>query len=134
VFGWHCAGYEIPPQYRAPILATSVTDFWSRRWNLNVRDWFHRNLFLPLKTVRRPMLGVVAAFGASALLHFWFIAVALGLYWGLMMASFFLIQAVFMLAEGRLRVRASPARRIWTIAAVAGTSPLFVEPCLRLFH
>jgi hypothetical protein len=134
LFGWQVAGYRIPSQHRAPVLATSVSDFWSRRWNLNVRDWLHRNCMRPLAERGYPVLGVLAAFGASALLHFWFIAVALGFGWGLVMASYFVLQGLLMLAESRIRLRSWPIalRRVWTIALVGGSSPLFVEPFLRV--
>jgi hypothetical protein len=70
------------------------------------------------------------------LLHYWFVAVALGSRWGLLMASFFALQGVLMVVESRLRQRRWPpiARRIWTICAVGGTSPLFVEPFLRILE
>jgi hypothetical protein len=134
-FGWNAAGYRIPPQHRAPILSTSVGEFWSRRWNLNVRDWLYRHCHRPLARRGHPVLGVVAAFAVSALIHYWFIAVSLGIGWGLVMASFFVLQGLLVLVEARFSLAAWPGwlRRAWTVAAVGGPSPLFVEPCLQLF-
>lgn len=136
LFSWHAAGYRIPKQHDAPVLSQSITELWSRRWNVNVRDWLHRNCHLPLARRGHALAGVIAAFVASALLHYWFIAVALGARWGLVMASFFLLQGAFVLAETRLRPRTwgRPMRRFWTVAVVLGSSPLFVEPFLRLLQ
>lgn len=136
LFGWHAAGFRIPTQHRAPILSTSASEFWSRRWNLNVRDWLYRHCHRPLARRGRPALGVIAAFAASTLIHYWFIAVALGSAWGLVMASYFVVQGVIVLAESRLALSSWPTglRRAWTIAVVGGPSPLFVEPWLRLLE
>jgi hypothetical protein len=49
-----------------------------RRWNLNVRDWLYQHCHRPLVAAGRPLAGVAFAFLASALLHCWFVAVALG--------------------------------------------------------
>jgi hypothetical protein len=53
----------------------------------------------------------------------------------LAMVAFFLLQGGFVLLELRMgiaRWRAIPAHA-WTVLAVLGCSPLFVEPILRLF-
>jgi hypothetical protein len=129
-------GIVIPPQHRAPVLSRSVSEFWSKRWNLNVHDWLRRHLYVPLAALGRPTLGVVAVFFASSLLHFWMVYVPLGLYWALPMGAFFLVQGAFIGLERLLRVRRWRrwAKHTWTVSAVLGTSPLFVEPFLRIIH
>jgi hypothetical protein len=133
-FGWNASGFRIPKQHDSPVLATSVSEFWSRRWNVNVRDWLARNCHRPLARRGHATVGVLFAFAASAMLHFWFIVVALGAFLAAIMASFFVLHALFVLVEGKVGVSRWPIglRRAWTIALLVGSSPLFVEPFLRL--
>jgi hypothetical protein len=128
-------GTAIPKQHDKPILSRSVREFWSLRWNLNVRDWLFRNCHRPFARRGRPAVGIVCAFLASTLLHFWMVVVPLGWFWAAIMASFFLLQGVLVLFESRLSFArwSSPARHAWTVVAVLGPSPLFVEPFLRIF-
>jgi hypothetical protein len=128
------AGYRIPPPHDAPILSRSVREFWSRRWNLNVRDWLYRNCHLPLARRGFRSAGVAAAFLASTLVHFWMVLPPLGFGWALMMAAFFVIEGILTLLEPWLRLDRWPeiARRAWTVLAVLAPSPLFTEPVLRI--
>jgi hypothetical protein len=128
------AGYRIPKQHDQPVLAISVGDFWSRRWNLNVRDWLFRNCHRPLARRGFPRAGTALAFAVSALLHFFMVLVPLGSGWAAVMASFFLLQALLVLVEARIGQARWPAfaRRAWTITALLGSSPLFIEPVLKI--
>ena len=40
-------GLELPPNFRNPYLATSITDFW-RRWHLSLSTWLRDYLYFPL--------------------------------------------------------------------------------------
>lgn len=40
-------GFELPPNFRLPYLATSITDFW-RRWHLSLSTWLRDYLYFPL--------------------------------------------------------------------------------------
>jgi hypothetical protein len=79
---------------------------------------------------------VAAAFCASAASHAYFTLVAVGWAMALSMLVFFLIQGVFVLFEVRMGVAHwRPAlARAWTVVAVLGCSPLFIEPILRILH
>jgi len=48
--------------------------------------------------------------------------------------AYFVVQGVAVALETRLGVARWPraCRRAWTLVIVVGTSPLFVEPCLRV--
>lgn len=128
-------GYRVPPQHRAPILATSIGAFWSQHYNLNISAWLARNIYLPLARRRHLRLGQAAAFAFSALFHAWLVYVALDLeaaaWWGV----FFLIHGAAVALEGTVRQQRwpTPLRRIWTVAILLVTSPLFTEPMLRVF-
>lgn len=40
-------GFDLPPNFRLPYLATSITDFW-RRWHLSLSTWLRDYLYFPL--------------------------------------------------------------------------------------
>jgi hypothetical protein len=53
---------------------------------------------------------------------------------GAMMFAFFFVQGIFVILETRLGVSrwSRPARRAWTVTIMVASSPLFVEPALRV--
>jgi hypothetical protein len=81
-------------------------------------------------------MGFVAAFCASAVFHAYFTLVAVGWTMAGAMTIFFLIQGMFVLCELRMGVaRWQPAlAHAWTVVAVLGCSPLFIEPLLRILQ
>jgi hypothetical protein len=135
VVAFAAAGYEIPLQHRSPILACSVGEFWSKHYNCNVSAWLSRHFHRPLARQGHPRLGLLAAFGFSAAIHFWVAFVPLGLRMAALMGVFFVVQGALIVLERALQIHAWPValRRAWTIAWLLVTSPLFVEPFLRLF-
>src|ERR1051326_3661601 len=128
-------GLSLDSIHRTPIAARSLTEFWSQRWNRIVSAWLHRFVFLPLARRRCPRLGVFCAFLASGLFHGWPILVAVGVSGAFATLAFFVVQGVFVLAEHRLRIHAWPAliARGWTLVVLLTSSPLFVDPALRVF-
>jgi alginate O-acetyltransferase complex protein AlgI len=40
-------GFELPPNFRLPYLATNITDFW-RRWHLSLSTWLRDYLYFPM--------------------------------------------------------------------------------------
>jgi hypothetical protein len=128
-------GTAVSKQHDQPILSRSAREFWSLRWNLNVRDWLHRHCHRPLARRRQHALGIVFAFFVSTLIHFWMVIVPLGLFWAAIMASFFVLQGIVVLFESRLSLARwpIPLQHAWAVVAVLGPSPLFVEPMLRIF-
>jgi hypothetical protein len=117
-----------------PVVSTTLVEFWGRRWNRVVAGWLRDYAFLPLARRGRAQLGIAAAFLGSTALHFWSAAVPLGVASGLTMGSFFVVHGAALMLERRLDVVHWPTRsqRAWTIAIVVVTSPLFVEPMLRI--
>lgn len=128
-------GLSLDSFHRTPIAARSLTDFWSRRWNRIVSAWLHRFVFLPLARKGCPRLGVFCAFLASGVFHGWFILVAIGVSGAISTLLFFAVQGACVLAEHGLRIHAwpVPVARVWTLAVLLASLPLFVDPCLRLF-
>jgi len=131
---YRACGLRPPVLHRHPILATSIAEFWGRRWNRIVGSWLFATFYQPLAVRGRPLWGLAAAFAGSAMLHLYFTWAALGLGPALYMATFFLAQLPLLWLEQRLRQSRWPklARRLWTLAWLALVSPLFVEPMLDI--
>ena len=134
--GYAMLGIRPPPLHDAPYLSRSVSEFWGARWNKVVSGWLRENCFKPLARRRSPRMGLVAAFFASAFLHWYLTYISAGWWWSIPMASFFLIQLALIAAERALGVaRWHPAAaRAWTLVALIGVSPLFSEPMLALLE
>ncbi|CAN1238667.1 Probable long-chain-alcohol O-fatty-acyltransferase 5 [Linum grandiflorum] len=70
-------GFELELQFDKPYLATSLQEFWGRRWNLVVSNVLRPTVYVPVKLAagrvvgRRwaSLLAVVAAFVVSGLMH-----------------------------------------------------------------
>ena len=133
-FGAALVGINVPPIMRSPYRSASVSEFWAKRWNLRMSEFFFRKCcFAPLAR-HGVAVALVVPFAASGALHAAIAYVALG-QWGisLLCGAFFLVQPLLMGAERCLKVRSwrPVARRAWTLAALTMVSPLFVEPALR---
>jgi hypothetical protein len=118
-----------------PLLATGLADFWGRRWNIQISEWFHQIIFRPLQN--RPVFALFAVFLASGVLHEWVINVPLYIvtgkkYFGLM-TLYFLLQAVGILIEHKTRNRGVRIFLMWLF--VFGAAPLIInEGILRILH
>jgi hypothetical protein len=110
-----------------PYRSTSLSDFWSRRWNRTAARWFRQHAFIPARGAG-VTAGVFALFAVSGVMHAYLVA-AVNAMPG-MVALFFLAQAALLLAERRMRVRRWPrlAGRTWTIASLATLLPLLLIP------
>ncbi|KAI3466520.1 hypothetical protein Pfo_023183 [Paulownia fortunei] len=68
---------ELEPQFNEPYLATSLQDFWGRRWNLMVSNILHPTVYRPVGSVSSrfmarkwaPIPAVLATFLVSGLMH-----------------------------------------------------------------
>ncbi|HET8671218.1 MAG TPA: MBOAT family protein, partial [Candidatus Saccharimonadales bacterium] len=131
---YRAMGIFVPRQQIVPIVSRSVQEFWGKRWNRAVGAWLRTHCFLPFARRRLIRTGFVAAFCASAVFHAYFTWVSVGGVMALAMVIFFLIQGGFVLLELRTQVtRWHPIlTHAWTVAAVLGCSPLFIEPLLRI--
>ncbi|OMO79230.1 putative acyltransferase [Corchorus capsularis] len=48
---------EIEPQFEAPLLSTSLQNFWGRRWNRRSSDMFRATIYDPVKSLFKPIIG-----------------------------------------------------------------------------
>lgn len=80
-------GFELEPHFNEPYLATSLQDFWGRRWNLVITNTLRPLVYHPIGRIstgkggatfgatvnarppRAPILPVIAAFVISGLMH-----------------------------------------------------------------
>ncbi len=126
-------GISLQPVHDRPHLARTVSEFWSKRWNLMTGSWLRKYCFLSL--VRHgPLLAILATFAVSAAMHVYLILVPGDAWSWLMWAAFFMVQPLLLVAERKLHVRHWPpfAGRAWTIGTLALLSPLLFVPILRL--
>ena len=137
-----CTGHAPMATFDAPLTrSTSLSDFWSRRWNLLIHGLIRRTVFTPLtaSTVCPSWLAGIAAFGVSGLFHEYCFALqqpTLHASAGRCLA-FFLAQAPVLSAERAVRARltvpwpfsvsALACTLAWTILLVP-LAPLFLHP------
>ncbi|KAB1226993.1 Long-chain-alcohol O-fatty-acyltransferase [Morella rubra] len=70
-------GLELEPQFNEPYLATSLQDFWGRRWNRVSTSILRTTIYNPISSIFTRVVGpswaplpaVVAAFVVSGLMH-----------------------------------------------------------------
>lgn len=127
-------GIDPRPLHDDPILSRSISEFWTRRWNQVVHRFLKMNAFAPMARRGYPEWGLVLAFLLSAAFHFLFMLPPVGPFWAGMMGAFFLLQMPFLWLERALGVVRWPTLlgRAWTLTLLLGSSPLFVEPVLRI--
>jgi alginate O-acetyltransferase complex protein AlgI len=66
---WRTAGVNARPLMHWPLTSTSVSDFWSRRWNTAFRDLAHAFEFRPAARLLGAPLALAAVFLVSGLVH-----------------------------------------------------------------
>ncbi len=66
---WQSFGVSAQPIMQAPILATSLSEFWSKRWNLGFRQLTGDFVFHPLRTSIGAAPASIAAFLVSGFIH-----------------------------------------------------------------
>ena len=66
-------GFRLPENFRAPYLASSITDFW-RRWHISLSSWFRDYLYIPLGGNRHGKV--------RAVINKWIVFLATGLWHG----------------------------------------------------
>ena len=129
--GWRAAGVTARPLMNQPLAATSLADFWGRRWNTAFRDLTHRFLFQPLSARLGSRWGLVAGFLFSGVVHDLVISVpARGGYGG--PTLYFAAQGAAMLFERSAAGRRAGLARGWR--GWLFTMTVLVAPAGLLFH
>jgi alginate O-acetyltransferase complex protein AlgI len=129
--GWQAAGVNARPIMDRPFVASSLSEFWGRRWNRAFRDIAHDLVFWPLARKLGPGRAVAAAFLFSGLFHELTLSVpAVGGFGG--PTAYFLLQLVGVYMERsavgtRLGLRHGWRGRIFCWAVT-------VSPACAVFH
>jgi len=127
-------GLSAPPIFRSPLFSKSLSEFWARRWNVPASEALGRCCFTPFAR-RSPKAALFFAFFLSALGHAAIVLLALKSRWlAAACGTFFVFQALLIFAERRMKVQRwrPTTARVWTWSTLAVSSPLVVEPLLRM--
>jgi alginate O-acetyltransferase complex protein AlgI len=95
---WRRAGMKATPVMQNPVGATSLMEFWGRRWNTAYHELALRFAFNPLRRLTTPTIATLLVFGLSGLIHELVITVPVREGYGLP-TSYFLIQGLGTLIE-----------------------------------
>jgi len=99
---WNMNERPVEPIMNSPLRATTVSEFWSKRWNLAFRDYAHSCIFSPLARKTNGPTAVVAGFLFSGIVHDLAISVPAGGGYG-WPTLYFALQAMALLVERYLR-------------------------------
>jgi hypothetical protein len=109
------------------VLAKDLSDFWGRRWNTWVRDFFFTSLFQPMR--RHPVSALLAIFFFSGVLHEAIIDVPFWCFSGRNLLGYqvlyFMIQSLGMLVDHQLSDRVARRLLLWLV--VLGPVPLMLN-------
>jgi hypothetical protein len=128
---WRSVGVDARPIMHAPFSATSLSDFWGRRWNLGFRQLTHTLIFQPTRTRGGLVLAILLSFFASGAIHEMVISLPASGGYGLPTA-YFVLQGLGILIERSLpskNLGLSSGVRGWMFTAVCAGAPSFL-----LFH
>jgi hypothetical protein len=130
---WHFSGVNTYLLFRQPYKATSLTEFWSKRWNIAFSEMTSVAIFRPLKNKIGPATALMLAFMFSGLLHELALSVPVNAGYGLPMI-YFIIQGCIVLFEKFLisrKIRFLQNRviaAIWVFFWLALPMPLLFHP------
>jgi D-alanyl-lipoteichoic acid acyltransferase DltB (MBOAT superfamily) len=128
---WQSVGIEARPVMNSPTKATSLSEFWGRRWNSAFNCFVHDKVFRPLYRPLGAAGATMCVFLVSGLIHDLIISVPAGAGYGLP-TLYFLVQGAGLLFErsrvgGKLGLR--HGLRGWAFVLLVTATPTF-----WLFH
>ncbi len=121
-------GWSVNEPFRNPLASRSLSEFWSRRWNVGFSEMISVAVHRPVRRYAGETAGLVAAFLASGLLHELAISLPVRAGFGLP-TLYFLLHGVLVGIERRFPRVTS---RAWTLFWLIAPLPiLFHPPFLR---
>nr|WP_197486681.1 MBOAT family protein [Mucilaginibacter sp. L294] len=129
---WRLSGVNTYYLFRQPAKALSLTELWSKRWNIAFSEMTSVAIFRPLKSKTGGAVALLIAFAFSGLLHELALSVPVNSGYGLPLL-YFVIQGVLVLIEKALTLKKIPflqhklIARIWVFFWLIVPMPL-------LFH
>lgn len=122
---WRSVGVDAKPLMNWPMLATSLSDFWGKRWNTAFRDLSYQLVFRPLR--RHPRLATFGVFLFSGLAHDVVMSAPVNSGYG-QPTAYFMIQCAGMFAEKKFPVLKG---RLFTAAVLLLPIPLLLHEGFR---
>lgn len=130
---WRGVGASVDTCFPAPLVSTSLSEFWSRRWNLPFTEMVQRAVYRPLAGTLGSGVAAMCGFLFSGALHEMAISLPVRVGYGLP-TLYFLLHGALVLVERRWFARgAALARRpwlgrTWTILWLALPAPILFHP------
>ena len=128
---WRYKGIRAHSLMNAPLLSTSLTEFWGKRWNVAFRDLTHKFLFRPLLRKLGANGALIIGFVTSGLIHDLVISVPAGGGYG-QPTLYFMIQAIgvsIQKSEFASALKLDRGFRGWVVTTV-----FLLGPVVLLFH
>ena len=128
---WRLFGVKTYLLFRYPLLSKSLSEFWSKRWNIAFSEMISISIYRPLKNKLSPAAVIIISFIFSGFLHEMAISLPVEKGFGLPML-YFLIQACMILLENyfdkrKIFLQNKFVRKAWVYFWVIAPAPL-------LFH
>ncbi|HLY09323.1 MAG TPA: MBOAT family protein [Planctomycetota bacterium] len=120
---WRMRGVAVGRLFVNPLAASTLGEFWGRRWNLAFHAVAREFVFRPAAQRWGPAAGVLLTFGCSGLLHELLLSVPVGGGYGLPFA-YFVLHGLLVLAERRWGL----GGRVWTLLWLLAPAPLLFHP------
>jgi hypothetical protein len=131
---WNSLGRAVRPLFDQPVYASSLSDWWGKRWNLSVHMVLTLVIWQPLRERIGAAWAATAVFAVSGVLHEYLLSYPARGGWG-GPTAYFAVQAAGMYAE-----RQRPLRRwlrkhhlgqiSWTLGITLLPGPLLFHPAL----
>ncbi|HKR62129.1 MAG TPA: membrane bound O-acyl transferase family-domain-containing protein [Thermoanaerobaculia bacterium] len=117
-------GVPVAKLFRAPLFARSLSEFWSRRWNIGFSEMVATVVHRPLRPVIGENGALLASFLLSGVLHELAISVPVNAGYGLP-TLYFLLHGALVAIERKV---GRPLGRVWTLFWLAAPMPLVFHP------
>ncbi|MFL5728478.1 MAG: MBOAT family protein [Cytophagaceae bacterium] len=134
---WRLQGVDARTLFKAPLLSTSLSEFWDKRWNIAFSEMTALAVYRPLKNKTGVVIAMLMAFLFSGLLHEMAISIPVKAGFGLPLLYFF-IHGMVMLLERQMELKGFPVDkhtwlgRCWVIAWMLLPVPfLFHKPFIK---
>jgi len=129
---WRSLGVDCRPLFRAPLQAQSLTEFWSRRWNLAFSEMLALAVYRPVVSAVGRRNAIFVSFLGSGVLHELAISVPVRAGYGLPLL-YFALHGLLTLIEQEMARRGCPIERLGWVARL-WTLGWLVVPLPLLFH
>ncbi len=130
---WRLKGINTYLLFNQPAKATSLTEFWSKRWNIAFSEMTSIAIFRPLKNKIGSAAALMLAFAFSGLLHELALSVPVNYGYGLPLL-YFIIQGCLVLIEKVLTthkitfLQHKVIAKVWTFFWIVVPMPLLFHP------